>query len=72
MDIKNKIEEVVAKVKDDKDFASKFSKDPVKALESIIGVDLPDDQVSRIIEGVKAKIAVGNAGGLFNKVKKLF
>ena len=29
MDIKAKVEEVVARIKEDKDFAAKFSKDPI-------------------------------------------
>ena len=41
MDIKAKIEELVNKVKNDKDFAAKFKADPVKAVEGVIGVDLP-------------------------------
>lgn len=71
MDIKKKIEEIVNKVKNDKDFANKFQKDPVKAVESILGVDLPDDQINNIIDGVKAKITADKAGdmikGLLNK-----
>ena len=43
MDIKAKIEEIVEKVKTDKDFAAKFQKDPIKALEELRGVELPDE-----------------------------
>ena len=43
MDIKAKIEEVVARIKEDKDFAAKFSNEPIAAVETIIGVDLPDE-----------------------------
>lgn len=35
MDIKAKIEEIVNKVKNDKDFAAKFTSDPVKAVEGV-------------------------------------
>lgn len=73
MDIKAKIEEVVNKVKNDKDFASKFKADPVKAVEEVIGLDLPDDQINAVIDGVKAKISVddikGKLGGLFGGLK---
>ncbi|NLT40233.1 MAG: hypothetical protein GXX89_07195 [Clostridiales bacterium] len=72
MDIKAKIEEIVNKVKSDKNFASNFASDPVKAIESIIGKDLPDDQINSVIEAVKAKVSLDKAGGLFNSVKKLF
>lgn len=72
MDIKAKIEEIVNKVKSDKDFASKFSSDPVKAIESIIGIDLPDDQINALVDGVKAKISLDKSGDLLGKIKKLF
>ena len=72
MDIKRKIEEIVEKVKGDKDFAAKFNEDPIKAVESVLGVDLPDDQVKKLVDGVKAKLGADKAGGLFDKVKKLF
>ena len=56
MDIKAKIEELVKKVTDDKAMKEKFEKDPVKTVESVLGVDLPDEQVKMIIESVKAKV----------------
>lgn len=69
MDIKAKIEEIVSKVKNDKDFAAKFQSDPVKAVEGVLGVDLPDDQVKALVDGVKAHIT---GGDLMNKVSGLF
>jgi uncharacterized protein YpuA (DUF1002 family) len=70
--MKEKIDEIVKKVKDDPDFAKKFKENPVKAVEDILGVDLPDDQINGIIDGVKAKIQIDNAGDLLNKAKGLF
>ena len=74
MDIKAKIEEIVNKVKNDKNFAAEFSADPVKTVEKVLGVDLPDDQINKIIDGVKAKISVdgvmGKVGGLLGKLGK--
>ncbi|MBR5514222.1 MAG: hypothetical protein IKV85_09610 [Ruminococcus sp.] len=74
MDIKEKIEELVNKVKNDKDFGDDFKKDPVKAVESVLGIDLPDEQIEKIIDGVKAKInfdSIGDKiGDLFDKFKK--
>lgn len=72
MDIKGKIEEIVEKIKDDKDFASKFSSDPIKAVESVVGIDLPDDQIKPLIEGVKAKVSLDKVDDLFGSIKKLF
>ena len=74
MDIKEKIEELVKKLTSDKKLLEKFEKNPVKVVEELIGVDLPDDMINKIIDGVKAKIsldkvgdALGALGGLFGK-----
>lgn len=67
MDIKNKIEELVEKIKADKDLQSQFAKDPVAAVKKLTGVDLPDEQVKKIAEGVKAKLSIDKLGGLFKK-----
>ena len=71
LDIKAKIEEVTDKIKNDPKLLENFKDDPVKTLEGVVGVDLPDDQVKTIAEGVKAKISVdklsGALGGLFKK-----
>lgn len=72
MDIKKKIEEIVEKIKSDEKFASKFKSDPVKAVESVLGIDLPDDQINQLIEGVKAKVSLDKAGDVLGKLKKLF
>ncbi len=73
MDIKAKIEEIVNKIKADPAIAEEFTKDPVKAVEKLLGVDLPDDQINPIIDGVKAKLNLddisGKLGGLFGKLK---
>ncbi|MEE5992355.1 MAG: hypothetical protein V3G42_03840 [Oscillospiraceae bacterium] len=58
--IKGKIDEVVNKVKSDPEFAKKFTSDPVKALEGVIGVDLPDEQVKGIIDGVTKNVSAGD------------
>ena len=71
MDIKAKINELVDKIKSDDSLMADFKKDPIKAIEKLIGVDLPDDQVKSIVDGVKAKISLdsigGAMGGLFGK-----
>ena len=67
LDIKAKIEELVDKIKNDKDLTTKFKKDPTKTVEGLVGVDLPDDQVNKIVEGIKAKISLDKLGDLFGK-----
>lgn len=72
MDIKAKIEEIIGKVKNDPNFMKQFQSDPVKAVESVAGVDLPDDAVNKIVEGVRAKVTLDKAGSALDAVKKLF
>ena len=71
MDIKAKIEELVEKIKGDKDLMTKFQKDPISTVEGLLGIDLPNDQVQKIVDGIKAKIDLdkigGMLGGLFGK-----
>ena len=72
MDIKAKIDEIVDKIKSDETLAAKFKEDPVKALESIAGIDLPDDMINQVIDGIKAKLTADKAGGLLGGIKKMF
>lgn len=74
MEIKEKIEKVVKKLLSDDKLMEKFEKNPAKVIEELLGVDLPDELVNQVIEGVKAKInlekvgdALGALGGLFGK-----
>lgn len=72
MDIKAQIAKVVEKVSKDASFKEKFQKEPVKAIEEVLGVDLPDDVVNQVVQGVKAKMAADKLGGAVDSIKKLF
>ena len=72
MDIKAKINEIVDKVKNDENIAESFKNDPIKTIEGLIGMDLPDDQVEQIVSGVKAKVSLDKLGGLGGKLGGLF
>ena len=66
--MKEKVDEIVKKVQSDPKMLANFQKNPVKVVESIIGVDLPDDQINSIIDMVKAKININDIG---NSIKGL-
>lgn len=76
MDMKGKIDEIVAKIKQNPDFAKDFKLNPVSAVEKVIGVDLPDDMINKVIDGVKAKISMDDIGdkigGLLGGLKDKF
>ena len=52
--IKDKIEDIVEKIKKDPKLLQKFKDDPIKTVEGLIGIDLPDDQIMKIVDAVKA------------------
>ncbi len=76
MDIKAKIEELVEKIKSDKNLLAKFKSDPIAAVEGLIGIDLPNDQIEKIVDGIKAKLQIDDIGdaleGLGSKLGGLF
>ena len=77
MDIQKIINDVVAKLTSDPELIKSFLSNPVQLLEKTFGIDLPDDQINQVIEGVKGKIDlsqfdVKDAAGLLGKLKGLF
>lgn len=66
--LKDKIEDIVEKIKSDKNIAAKFQKDPVNTVEELIGVDLPNDQIEGIVDAIKAKINLDKLGGGLGKL----
>jgi hypothetical protein len=72
MDIKAKIEEIVQKLLSDKNLMAKFDRNPAAVIEELIGIDLPNDQVNQLIEGIKAKIKLDQVGDVLGGIGKLF
>ena len=71
-EIKDLIKKLADKVQSDDEIKALFKKEPLKAVEKILGVDLPDDVVKKIIDGVKASITIEDAKDLLGSLKKLF
>ncbi len=72
MDIKEKIDQLVERVTKDDEVKDLFKRDPVKAVEKVLGVDLPDEMVDKVIDGVKAKLAGDKLSDAADKLKGLF
>lgn len=72
MDIKAQITEAVEKITKDEALQAQFKKDPVKAVEKVLGVDLPDDLMQKVVVGVKGKLTADNLSGAVDQLKKLF
>lgn len=72
MDIKEQITKAVEKIAKDKALQEQFKDEPVKALEKVLGVDLPDDIMEQVIAGVKAKLTADKLSDAADALKKLF
>ena len=70
--LKEKAEEIIEKIKSDKDIAAKFQKDPVSTVESLLGVDLPNDQIEALVDFIKTKIDLDKIGNALGGLKGLF
>lgn len=70
-DVLDKVEDIVEKLSKDKDLKKQFDKNPAKAIEKIIGIDLPDDMVNDVVDAIAAKLTLDKVGdllgGLFKK-----
>lgn len=71
-DLKEWIEEVVKKIKDDPSLMETFKDNPVKAVETLTGKDLPDQMADSLIAGVKAKLGADDLGDALGQLTHLF
>ena len=67
-----KINEIIKRIQTDKELQANFLKNPVAAIEQLIGIDLPDDQINKIINTVKSKLTEEKVKEILNKVTNLF
>ncbi|MBR2929317.1 MAG: hypothetical protein IKC24_09220 [Oscillospiraceae bacterium] len=56
-DMKDRVEDIAEEIRKDPALLNQFKTEPVKALEKVLGVDLPDDVVNKVIAAVKAQMA---------------
>ena len=72
MDIMSKINEIVDKIKNDPTLMQKFKSNPIEAIEGLIGVDLPNEMIEKVVDGVKAKLSADKISGAVGTLTKLF
>jgi len=72
MDIKEQISKIVEEISKNPNIKEQFEKEPVKVIEKVIGMDLPDDVVMKIIDGVKAKLTIDNVSKAAGALKGVF
>ena len=71
-ELKAKAEELIEKIKNDKDIAAKFQKDPISTVEELLEIDLPNDQIMALAEFIKTKINMDKLGNALGGLKGLF
>lgn len=86
-EIMEKVEKIVKQVQKDPKMLAKFKTEPVKVVEQLLGVDLPDALVKNVIAGVTdalkndgkkdgkeddGKLDMDDLKGAANLLKKLF
>lgn len=72
MDIKAKVEELVEKIRKNPKMLTQFWENPVPVVEALVGRDLPDEEILKLAELVKAKIELDKVGDLLGGIGGLF
>ena len=72
LDIKEKIEIIVEKIQKNPALLKKFNTEPVKVVEELVGIDLPDELIEKVVDGVKAKITTDKVGDALGALSGLF
>ena len=68
MDIKAKAAELVEQIRQDPSLLKQFRENPVKVVEALIGIDLPDDQINQLAQLIRAKLDLDKAGALLGGI----
>ena len=78
MDIQKIISDLVAKLTGNKDLIASFTKDPVKAIKDLLGIDIDKGQVAEVVKGVTSQLGdlsgdiAKEGGGILNKIMGVF
>jgi hypothetical protein len=72
IDIKELAEKAIDTIKGDDNLLESFKTNPIKVVEKVLKVDLPDDILEKIVEIVKTKINVDDAKEALGKIAGLF
>ena len=72
MDIKGQINNLMEEISTNPNIKEQFEKEPVKVIENVIGIDLPDDVIMKIIDGVKAKLTIDGVSKAADTLMDMF
>ncbi len=71
-DVKELIEKALSAIKEKGITLEKFQENPVKILEDALGVDLPDEKLDALIDGIKLKLGADKASDALKSLGSLF
>ena len=71
-DIKELAEKSVDTIKGDYNLLESFKTNPIKVVEKVLKIDLPDEILEKIVDVVKTKINVDDAKEALGKIAGLF
>ena len=71
-DIKELAEKAVDTIKGDDNLLESFKTNPIKVVEKVLKIDLPDEILEKIVEIVKTKINIDDAKEALGKIAGLF
>lgn len=61
MNLKKIVKNLIEEIRKDGKLGEQFEKEPVKVIENVVGRDLPDEVVEKIIAAVKANVNIDKA-----------
>ena len=61
MNLKKIVKNLIEEIQKDGKLGEQFEKNPVQVIESVVGKDLPDDIVNKIVDAVKANVNIDKA-----------
>ena len=70
-DVLDIVEKAVKKILKDEKLQKQFLDEPVKALEKVLDIDLPDELLEPVIDGIKAKIKADQVADTLKDASKL-
>lgn len=72
INVKEIITETAEKLLKDENLRKQFMDDPVEALEKLLNIDLPNELLDPVVEGIKAKLTVDTVQDVLEDASKLF
>jgi uncharacterized protein YpuA (DUF1002 family) len=68
MDIQKIISGVLENLTNNEELRKQFDIDPVKVVEKLLNIDLPDETINAVIDAVKAKLTIDDAKEIAGKL----